>query len=264
MPVHEPIKQAFDAIHAPQARKARTVAYVKARATLRSAAPRRTGVRRLAVAACLLVAACLVGAWAYLTPTAVISIDVNPSLELGINRFDRVVSVTPYNEDGRQLAQDIQVMFTSYESALEQVLQEQDIIGLLSRQEEMEITVVCANGAQGERLYAGVTQCTAGQQNVFCAQADPQLLEQAHEAGLSCGKYKAYLQAKEVLPDLTPEDVQNMTMRQLRELAGQDVQAGLGAGAQGQYGRGASSGATRGRGYGRNADAQQSAGQPSE
>ncbi|MDE7227674.1 MAG: helix-turn-helix transcriptional regulator [Treponemataceae bacterium] len=34
-----------------------------------------------------------VGAGLYLTPTAQISIDITPSLELGINRFDNVVSV---------------------------------------------------------------------------------------------------------------------------------------------------------------------------
>ena len=31
-----------------------------------------------------------------MTPTAYISIDINPSLELGINRFDRIVSVEGY------------------------------------------------------------------------------------------------------------------------------------------------------------------------
>ena len=45
------------------------------------------------------------GTWLYFTPTMEISVDINPSIELGVNRFDRVISVDGYNEDGQALAQ---------------------------------------------------------------------------------------------------------------------------------------------------------------
>lgn len=40
----------------------------------------------------------------------------------------------------------------------------------------------------------------------------------AHEAGLSCGKYRAFLELQLLDPDITPEAVQGMTMREIREL----------------------------------------------
>lgn len=35
---------------------------------------------------------------------------------------------------------------------------------------------------------------------------------------LSCGKYRAFLELQLLDPDITPEAVQNMTMREIREL----------------------------------------------
>jgi hypothetical protein len=48
-------------------------------------------------------------AWAYLTPYSYVSIDVNPSFEFLINRFDRVLTVRGFNDDGRELSKDINI-----------------------------------------------------------------------------------------------------------------------------------------------------------
>ena len=40
---------------------------------------------------------------AYFTSVSFISIDINPSFRIDINRFDRVISVKPLNDDARQL-----------------------------------------------------------------------------------------------------------------------------------------------------------------
>ncbi|MGL5312709.1 MAG: anti-sigma-I factor RsgI family protein [Peptostreptococcaceae bacterium] len=37
------------------------------------------------------------------TPIAFVSLDINPSIEIGINIFERVVSYTPYNDDGNKI-----------------------------------------------------------------------------------------------------------------------------------------------------------------
>ena len=43
-------------------------------------------------------------------------------------------------------------------------------------------------------------------------------VENAHEAGLSLGKYRVFLEVQALDPDITPEEVQGMTMREIREL----------------------------------------------
>lgn len=102
------LKQAFDAVHAEEALKERTKAFVAQQT--RGHARRRPALRPSLAAAfaclCLLFTG---GYWLYFTPTATISIDINPSIELGVNRFNRVVSVEGYNADGVKLAGELSV-----------------------------------------------------------------------------------------------------------------------------------------------------------
>lgn len=63
-------------------------------------------IRRIAAAAAVVV---IIGGGAasYAAPVSTISVDVNPSLEIKLNVFDRVVSVRAYDEDDRELAEII-------------------------------------------------------------------------------------------------------------------------------------------------------------
>ncbi len=48
-------------------------------------------------------------AWAYFTPYSYVSIDINPSFEFSINRFDRVLNVKALNYDGEKVTDEIGV-----------------------------------------------------------------------------------------------------------------------------------------------------------
>ena len=41
--------------------------------------------------------------WAYRTPYSYVSLDVNPSIEYSLNRFDKVISITAVNDDGQEI-----------------------------------------------------------------------------------------------------------------------------------------------------------------
>ena len=58
-------------------------------------------------AACLVLFATPV--WAYLTPYSYVSLDINPSFEFSVNRFDRVLQVKAINDDVRNTADKIDV-----------------------------------------------------------------------------------------------------------------------------------------------------------
>jgi hypothetical protein len=47
------------------------------------------------------------GAWAYATPYSYVSMDVNPSIEYTVNRFDRVLTVKAINDDGEEILKAI-------------------------------------------------------------------------------------------------------------------------------------------------------------
>ena len=162
--------------------------------------------------------ALLGGRWLYFTPTAAISIDINPSLELSVNRFDRVIAITGFNEDGQALSDALDVKYKKYAQAVEQILHHDSVTALLSGGEVIAITVVGPDGQQSAKLLSGVKTCAAGQGNIDCYSAQPEEADAAHEAGLSCGKYRAFLELQLLDPDVTPEAVQGMTMREIRDM----------------------------------------------
>ena len=188
--------------------------------------------------------------WLYFTPAAYISVDVNPSLELTVNRFDRVISVTGLNSDGDALAQTLDVRFLNYTQALEQVLDSEPIVQYLARDEMLSITVAGNDEARTEEMLSQVSACAAGRGNTYCHASDLQTAAEAHDYGLSCGKYQMLLELQTLDPSLTAEDIQDMTMRELWDLLEQlsgsvpsgqsdgQVQTGNGQGQDSGHGHG--------------------------
>lgn len=181
---------------------------------------RRRPVRRvlLPVAACLLATVLLAGGWAWTQPVAAIAFDVNPSLELGVNRFDRVVGVEAYNQAGEQLAREVDVRFEPYEEALDELLGSATVEQLVQEGNEVSITVATSDDGAAERLMAGVERCSGDHPATSCHRATEEEMESAHHEGLSVGRWRAYRQLLEDGVDITAEEANGMTMRELREM----------------------------------------------
>lgn len=216
---------------------------------------RVSGVFRVIPAVCCMLILMVFGGWQlYFKPVSVISIDINPSLELDVNRFDRVVDVKEYNEDGEKLAESLKILFMNYEDALEEIMDNESVQDYLAQDQVMSIVVAGEDEKKTQTVYSNVEECTQGQENTHCYHADSEVLEDAHASGLSYGKYMAYLELKELDPDISPGDVQGMTMREIRnrieELQGNDIGNGAGGGTDSGNGNGSGSGNGAGSGTG--------------
>src|SRR5699024_2468381 len=66
-------------------------------------------------------------------------------------------------------------------------------------------------------LLTQAQHCTAGQENAHCFSASSREHDEAHQAGLTLGKYRAYLALHDLDPTVTPEEVQNLTMAEIRD-----------------------------------------------
>ena len=214
----EKLKAAFDQVRAEEELKERTKEYLSEKVYARK--KKRTSPLRnfAAAAACALLVFLAGGSYLYFTPTAYISVDVNPSLELGINRFDRIVSVTGYNEDGKALADSLDLKYMDYSDALEALLADQDMEVYLSDNADVVLTVAGKSENQSSQILETVESCASSHENVHCHSGDTEEIHHAHNAGLSFGKYQAYLTLKGLDPSVTLEEVQDMTMSQIREL----------------------------------------------
>ena len=239
----ERIREAFGQLHAGEVLKENT------RAALDKARNRRrrpVGYLAAAAVCLVLLLAGLGGYHYYFTPTTYLSVDINPSLELGINRFDRVVSVKAWNEDGQALADSMELNLLDYQEALERLVACEDIAGRLAAGELLSITVAGEDEAQCGRLLVGAQACTAGQENVMCRHGDGELLEQAHHAGLSLGKYQAFLTLQALDPTVTAEDAAGMTMREILDRIGALEEGSAGESSQWAGGYGQHHGAEHG------------------
>ena len=213
------LRRAFDQVQASQALRESALEYIAAHRE--SQTRRRTAPRRAlaAAVACLILALAGGGGyWMYFTPTAAISVDVNPSLELEVNRFDRVIGVEGFNQEGQALAQQLSVTHLPYEQAVEQVLALEEIAALLEEDEVMTITVTGSNAGQCGRILAQVEQDTAQRPNIHCQSARREEVQAAHELGLSYGRYRAYLELQALGWEQPPETLNGMTMREIRVL----------------------------------------------
>ena len=254
--MHKQVQEAFDGIKASEALKARTRSFVaeQTERRQRSPFPAVPAARWIAAAACALML--IVGGWRlYETPTVAISVDINPSIELEVNRFGRVVSVSGYNEAGEALLERLPLLNKPYAEAIEAIASDSQIRSLLANDETLVFFVAGAENAQTSRILSDLESFTAGRQNMVCRGGNEETAREAHALGLSCGRYAAYLEWNALDPNVTPGDINSMTMREIRdriaELSGEDPgRFGDGRGNGNGNGQGNGSGNRQGNGRG--------------
>ena len=155
----------------------------------------------------------------FLLPTSFISIDINPSLELAINRFDRVVSVKAYNDDAEELLKDYNFFYADYQTVVDSLMTDETIITLLESDNFMEVAVVGEENNQTERLYNYVDNCLKDHENSHCLKTDDlKGVQSAHHHNMSYGKYQAYEHLNEYGEDISIEEINDMNMAEIKEL----------------------------------------------
>lgn len=217
--MNDRLRETFDHIHAEEDLKANTKKFL-AEKTNQYRTDARPGYRRLLpVFACFVFL--LVGFFGhrfYFTKTSIISIDINPSLELDVNRFDKVIAIRHYNDDGQKLLENLDVQFMDYSKAIDQIMQTKRIASCLDADEMLFISVTGQNEQKNEEMLAKIETCMHGKNHVCRLAGNFDEAKKAHAAGLSVGKYRAFLELQKVRPDLTAEDVKGLCMRQIQDL----------------------------------------------
>lgn len=246
------IHDAFDQVRADEQLKASTQRFLR-EARRRKAAPRVRVQRFAAVMASLLVCVLCLGGFSYLnTPVSYISIDVNPSIELTLNRLHRVVSAEAFNGDAQIVLRDVDVRGMTYTQAIDALLESAAMQPYLTDDAVLSFTVAADSKETEALLLSGIGECAGCQRyRGLCASADGALIQEAHGYGLSFGKYQAYQALLDSGVPLTLEECREMSMAQLRSLMREQDDAGKGDGrmhrsrkGQGRHRRGDAQGTT--------------------
>lgn len=239
--------EAFDQVHMPAGLAERTLARIEMERQAESAngtadnlphaeapslsvvggkASRRTARRHrrtpliAALVSCLVLVALGVGgiAWAW-QPYAYVAIDVNPSIELGINRFDRVASTRSYNDDGAELLEQAGIDGMAYEDAMDAL--EEHLQDYLAAGAVVQMTVICDDETEATTLETVGTRCldASGTGQVHCSHASEEEHHAASSAGIGVGKYRVWQQLADAGVDITVDEAADMTMRELLDMA---------------------------------------------
>lgn len=152
------------------------------------------------------------------TPVSYVSIDVNPSVELALNRFDRVVSATAYNIEGEAILKNLSLKGKKYNDAIDTIVESAAMKAYLTDQEELIITVA-ADGRQESRLISGVKGCAKHLSHNSSSVSVPiDTANQAHDHGVSVGKYYAWQQLNQYDETVTVDACRDMSISEIHEL----------------------------------------------
>ena len=83
-----------------------------------------------------------------------------------------------------------------------------------------DVFVAVSGGSEqkNSEIVTAVEGCHHGNMRLYCYGSDSEMVEEAHENGLSLGKYRAYLELKQYDPDITVEDIRDMPMYEIRNM----------------------------------------------
>ncbi|MDE7415784.1 MAG: hypothetical protein K2N44_05615 [Lachnospiraceae bacterium] len=215
--VQNRIQKSMENIRATEEMKQNTLRYLEMQQTKQSSIFQRkpyTALRYVMAVICVFLLAGTGGYAVYSRPVSYISIDVNPSIELAVNRFDRVVSAIGYNEDGQDILEHVSLKNISYQQAIERLLQDAYYSRYLNQDSQLVVTVVSEHSdAMLEQINANDSFQALG---ALTYSSDTACMDEAHQHEMSFGKYRAFLELSQYDANITVEDCHNMTMGEIQ------------------------------------------------
>lgn len=176
---------------------------------------------QIALAAVCIIVVLAAGAGGYTwsqIPVSYVGIDVNPSIELALNRFDKVVSVKAYNAEGEEVIKELALKGKSYTKAIDLIVESEGMGAYLAEGAELVFTVAADRSREME-LKAGVERCAGhSQYKSQSASVDIDTVSEAHDNGISLGKYYAWRQLIQYDDTVTADACKDMSMSEIHDL----------------------------------------------
>lgn len=221
------MRDTFDKIHAEATLKQKTAAFLHEKIRQKSGS-RKTVRLKLAAICASFVLIFIIGGFCnnlYFTPSAYVDIDVNPSIELMVNRFNRVIEASPYNDDGAAILQDINVLHMSYNAAVDKLIGAMVAKGYLKQDGTVSVTVQTSDGNRESNMLGNLqasintalqTHHTDASSNVFAV--NEEVRGYAHENHMTPAKYLAISELQQVDPTATFEDCREHTISEINQM----------------------------------------------
>lgn len=190
---------------------------------------RPIGKRFLAVAISVTAVFALftVSAWAYFTPYYYVSLDVNPSIEYTVNRFDRVIGVEGANEDGEAVLESLQLQNAPIEDAINDTINQLATENYLNGTEQGGIVIAayCENEQDckqlTERIQERARECLQEggiNAELECEAVGLERVNEAKTLGTTPGKLNLVEKLKESSTDSESIDTEEWLNKPVKEI----------------------------------------------
>lgn len=180
-----------------------------------------------AASAAAAVVLCTASVWAYAAPYAYVSLDVNPSIEYSVNRFNRVLSARAVNEDGSEILNDLDLNNKSIEDAVRETVQRIAQAGYFDGEEPGGVVVAAASGNEqvaedlADEIKDAVditTQETGADVEVESEGVGLERVLQARELGVTPGKLNLVEKLKASAEDPESIDINEWLNKPVKDI----------------------------------------------
>jgi hypothetical protein len=164
-------------------------------------------------------------AYGYVSPSKYINIDINPSVELVANRFDKVIKVKALNEDGTKILYNLNLKNKNAIDAVKLVMEAANEEGYLTQESENEILITVASKNEDSaknmemKLSNAVNQQIVdeniGHTPVTTESVGVKAHEEAEKLGISPGKLNLIQKLQQVNSDINYEEYSNKSVQEI-------------------------------------------------
>jgi hypothetical protein len=163
-------------------------------------------------------------AYAKTTPVAYVSMDINPSVELGVNTFNEVVSAEAYNEDGEKVLEGTNLIKTDVDKAVSTIITNAINDGYVKEDGTSGIEITTASDKEKvadklEETVKEVVNKTLEDNEVDATvEAERVALQRRDEArklGITPGKLNLIQKLQELDPAIKVEDYKSSSVKEI-------------------------------------------------
>jgi hypothetical protein len=184
-------------------------------------------LKRVIAVTCMLVIMCVasMGAYFYLKiPTSYLSLDINPSVELGVNAFGKVVSATGYNNDGKTILVGQKVINSQVKDAVNSLVKSAFTKGFILKDGSTVISVTSetdnvSTAAKLQKEAArGAKSAVKSEGSSAVIHKDNVALESRDEAiklGITAGKLNLIKKLQALDPSITVDQYKNAKVKDI-------------------------------------------------
>lgn len=155
----------------------------------------------------------------YFSESSYIDLDVNPSIELSVNRFERVIRVSAYNQDGKEVLSGLNLKHKSYKDAVSILLKKIKKKGYLKKDGIISVTVQgkkSVKSSEIKELHTEIDQCVSGHEVEVYA-VSKTVKKKSHHWNVSPAKYLAIKELQRVDQTATVETCRDHSISEIKD-----------------------------------------------